>query len=142
ESIPYFKAVKSDRFLSSAYNSLAIIDKELGDYENAIINHQKALKYRRRLSNKMFEAASINNIGVVYREQDKYQEALLYFNQALSYDSLYDKDPELFAMVLNNQGYANHKLGIDKYLPKQFFRSLEIKDSINDIVGIVTGKTT
>src|SRR5690606_7317188 len=47
KSIPYFEKVKSDRFLSSAYNSLAITDKELGNYENAIKNHQKALKYRR-----------------------------------------------------------------------------------------------
>src|SRR5690606_3051973 len=130
KSIPYFEVVKSDRFLASAYNTLAIIDKELGNYESAIKNHQKALKYRRQLNNKRFESASFNNIGVVYQEQEKHQEALHYFNQALSYDSLYSKDPELYAMTLNNQAYANHKLGINKDLPGQFFRSLKIKDSL------------
>jgi len=141
-SIPYFEVAKSDRFLASAYNSLGNIDAELGDFKNAIKNHQKALKYRRRLNDKIFEAKSLNNIGVVHKDQKKYKEAHDYFNQAFAYDSLYIKDAGFYALLLNNIAYAKLKRGDDKDLPEQFFKSLKIKDSINDRVGIVTSKTT
>ena len=139
-SIPYFEVAKSDRFLSSAYNSLAIVDKRLGDYESAIKNHQKALEYRRRLNNKIFEAHSLNNIGVVYNEQKKYKEALDYFNQALSYDNLFTEQPLFYAKVLDNLAYVNHKLGIRKNLPNQFFKALKIRDSLNNAPGITESK--
>src|SRR5690606_1842001 len=138
--IPYFEMTKSDRFLSSAYNSLAIADKELGDYDSAIKNHQKALKYRRRLNNRIFEAHSLNNIGNVYSEQKKHKEAIDYYNQTLSYDNLFIEHPLFYAKVLTNLAYAKHKLGITEKLPNQFFRALRIRDSLNNVPGIIASK--
>src|SRR5690606_15272154 len=124
-SIPYFEVAKNDRLLSSAYNSLAITDKELGDYESAIKNHQKALEYRRRLNNKIFEAHSLNNIGGVYKEQQKYKEAIDYYNKALSYENLFIQDPLFYVKVLDNLAYAKHKFGLTQQLPDQFFKVLK-----------------
>ncbi len=139
-SIPYFEVVQSDRFLSSAYNALGNIDTELGDYENAIKNHQKALEYRRRLNNKIFEVKSLNNIAVVYKEQKMYNEAVRYYNQVLEYNNLYNEDPLFYAMVLNNLADVKFRIGDKSGLPELFFRSLKIKDSLNDTPGIVTSK--
>src|SRR5690606_32502206 len=98
-SIPYFEVSKNDRILSSAYNSLGLIDNELGEYESALNNHQKALEYRRRLNDKIFETHSLNNIGLVYKEQKKYKEAIDYYNQALLHNNLLIEHPLFYAKV-------------------------------------------
>lgn len=139
-SIPYFEVAKSDRFLSSAYNSLAIVDSELGDYESAIKNHQKALEYRRRLNNKIYEIYSLNNIGVVYQDQKKYNDAIQYFNQALSMKNLSIEDPLFYAKVLDNLAYSQYNLGFNKNITNKYFKSLRIRDSLNDLPGILSSK--
>src|SRR5690606_31175290 len=139
-SIPYFEVVKSNRLLSSAYNALGNTDAELGDYESALKNHQKALEYRRRLNNKIFEVKSLNNIAVVYKEQKKYNEAVNYYNQVLEYSNLFNEDPLFYAMVLNNLADVKFQLGEESGLPDMFFKSLKIKDSLNDTQGVVTSK--
>ncbi|UOB16888.1 ATP-binding protein [Abyssalbus ytuae] len=139
-AIPYFEIVKDDRFLSSAYNTLANLDIELGEYNNAIQNHQKALAYRRKLENKYLEAHSLNNIGVVYKEQKKYDKAIEYYSQALSYKNLYEEKPLFYAKVLDNLAYAKFKSGIKSDLPTLFYKAFKIKDSLKDFIGILSSK--
>src|SRR5690606_12269598 len=136
----YFELVKNDRYLAYAYNSLGLVESDLGQYEDAIKYHQLSLSYRRKLNDKLSEVYALNNIGEVYVSQKMYVKALDYFNQALSYDNFFEKNPIFYSNVLGNLAQASFKLGNTDHLPKMYEEALKISDSLNDIPVIIKNK--
>ncbi|WP_157632563.1 ATP-binding protein [Cochleicola gelatinilyticus] len=119
------------------YNNLGIVNNELEQYEKALYYHEKALEVQDKISkDNFFETNSINNIGVVKRNQKKFKEAQFYFKEALNIDSLYVKNPKLYAMVLDNYYYSTFKNGEEKGVLEGLQKALKIRDSINDFFGI------
>ncbi len=70
EAISILEPLKSNDFLASLYNNLGIIYNELGDYDEAINYHKKALEIKKKFKNRNLESEnnSINNIAVVYKD--------------------------------------------------------------------------
>ena len=56
-----------------------------GDYENALVQHQKALQEFQAFHGQEHPsvADSYDHIGIVYMQQEKYEEALVQFRRAL-----------------------------------------------------------
>ncbi len=139
KAIPYFDQNTDQRFLSSVYNNLGIIAKEIGQYDRAIAYHKKALDYRKEVKDyKMLEVSSLSNIGVVYTYKKQYDEAVSYYEMGLAYDSLAQKRPKTYARLLDNLAYAQFKSGIDTGFPEAFRQPLQIRKSENDRLGQIT----
>ncbi|MCB0375606.1 MAG: tetratricopeptide repeat protein, partial [Sinomicrobium sp.] len=125
--------------LYSCYNNLGIIYKELGDYDKALNYHEQALDYLRRSSRKnALEPITLNNIGVVYKNQGNYKEAVAKYEEARRKNNLYAKDPEWEATFKDNIAYARFKMDNTKALPEMFLEALQMRDSLNDVPGMVT----
>jgi len=124
----------------SAYNNLGIINNELGNYDKSIEYHLKALKQDDKLNDKYLRASSFNNLGVVYRNMGMNKKSRIYYSSALETDSLFFKDTNLYAMLIDNLAYSRLKLGDTTMVFKNFRKSLKIRDSINNIAGIIINK--
>nr|WP_314898378.1 ATP-binding protein [uncultured Flavobacterium sp.] len=132
-----------NNILYDAYNLLGIIYSELGEDENAITYHNKALLISDdEIIPKEFQskATSYNNIGYLYLDSQKYLLAKNYFQKALEQKNLIIQKPSLYAMLLDNLAYAKFKLKETEGLPQLFYKSLKVGDSLNLTAGMFINK--
>ncbi|MUP46513.1 tetratricopeptide repeat protein [Gramella sp. BOM4] len=120
-----------------AYNNLGITYNGLEEFDEALKYHLKALEYGKHKNSSTIEATTLNNIGVVFQNRSEYYVSLKHFNQAINKDSIFYKNPRLYAMILDNLTYSRFKLGNYKNVEKDFLRAKEIKDSIDNYNGII-----
>lgn len=144
KSLSYLKFSKNRLKIYEAYNLLGINSNELKNYDKALEYHNKALTYLKTnnlTSKNHLDASSLNNIGYVYQNMNKNKEAVEKFNLALNDKTLFKENPSLYAMLLDNLAYSKFKLNELSQLPKLFYQSLKIRDSLNiDLSGIILNK--
>ncbi|MFV5685233.1 ATP-binding protein [Flavobacterium sp. GB2R13] len=132
-----------NNILYDAYNLLGIIYSELGEYENAMSYHNKALLISDdEIIPKVFQsrATSYNNIGFLYLDSHKYLLAKNYFKKGLEQNNLIIQKPSLYAMLLDNLAYSKFKLKETEGLPDLFFQSLKVGDSLDLTSGMFINK--
>ena len=141
KAISKLKPLKDYRSLYRCYNNLAIGFNNLEEYDESIENHLIALDYQKKIKGKnTFEATTLNNIGVVYKNKGDYQNAVLNYRLALKTPNLKSRNTKLYAMLLDNLAYCEFKMNIHFDLKERFYESLNIRDSINDFMGIAMNK--
>ncbi|WP_407500640.1 tetratricopeptide repeat-containing sensor histidine kinase [Elizabethkingia anophelis] len=92
---------KEDFFdISSNYNNLGIINRNLENYDKAIEFYNLAMKFSLEDTNKH---VYLNNIAYAYGEQKKYNEALKIYNQILKKDSQNNKE---YSRALSNFAFT------------------------------------
>lgn len=106
-----------------AFRQLSSFDKEV--YGEDLINYYKAVCY--------------NNMATTYVDMGEYEKPQKLFRDALNYTSK-ESNPSMYAKLINNLAYAKFKSGDFAGVPEMFFESLEIRDSIKNISGIVSSK--
>lgn len=126
------------RNLYIIYNSLGIAYNNLREYDKAIESHKKALEYIQQ--DDILAANSLNNIGVVYEYQKKHDEALKHFEEAFALDSIFFKDPRLYAMLLDNITYNKFLKGDGIPDLTGMYRAMEIRDSIGHFSGKIVNQ--
>ncbi|MDT0642216.1 sensor histidine kinase [Zunongwangia sp. F363] len=131
------KPLGKSNLLYSAYNNLGIIFNELEDYNKSLQYHKKALEYVKELEDPIKEANALNNIGVVYENQAQYSAAIKKFEEALTTGNLLEKNPRLYAMLLDNLGYTHFKNGNPQNSEELLLHSLRVRDSIHHTAGLV-----
>lgn len=134
-AIKKIKPLQLNDQLYTGYNILGILNNELKEYDKSLIFHKKALKYQEEIGNSILKATSYNNIGVVLRNMKKFDKSLRYFDKALEIDSIFYKNPRLYAMLLDNSAYSKFKLGDTLNLEQVFLKALGIRDSISHESG-------
>lgn len=79
------KLDSSDAILGNIYSEIGLLHTSLEQYDEALLNFEKALKiYYRSYSNNLMAVATVNyNIGLVKIEQEKYEESIESFEKAL-----------------------------------------------------------
>ncbi|EIA10156.1 tetratricopeptide repeat protein [Flavobacterium frigoris] len=133
----------ANNILYDAYNLLGIIYGELGQFENAIAYHNKALLISEdEIIPKVFQskATTYNNIGVLYLTSQKYLVAKDYFIKGLQKKNVMVQKPYVYAMLLDNLAYSKFKLNDTKELPQLFYESLKLSDSLQLTAGIFVTK--
>ena len=114
---------------------------ELKEYEKALFYHQKAIKYLEKAKYKAnYRELSLNFIGNVYTDMGRSTEAVNSFEKALEYGDLRNSDIRFYATVTDNLAYAKFKNGDTLNVEKQFKEALKIRDSVNNVSGIVINK--
>jgi signal transduction histidine kinase len=134
---------KANSILYDSYNLLGLIYNELGEHENAMTYHNKALKV---IDDEVLpvefqsKATSFNNIGFLYLNLQKYALAKNYFQKGLEQKDLLMHKPPLYAMLLDNLAYSRFKLNESTGLPELFYQSLKMRDSLKLSSGIFINK--
>ncbi len=129
--------------LFEAYNLLGLIYNELEDYKNAMICLDKALASIDESFMASFshpKATAHNNIGVVCKNRKNFQEARKYFEKGLAEKSIFQNNPSLYAILLNNLAFAKFKLNEKEGTQDLFFKALHIRDSLQLTSSIITSK--
>ncbi|WP_418264292.1 tetratricopeptide repeat-containing sensor histidine kinase [Flavobacterium faecale] len=117
-----------------AYNTLGMVYNGLGEFDNAILYHNKALRSLDEIEiigKSQTKAISFLNLGLVYVSLKKYNVAKEYFLKGIEQQNIDNQDPNIYALLLDNLGYARFKLNEQENLPDLFYQSLRIRDSLN-----------
>jgi tetratricopeptide (TPR) repeat protein/GAF domain-containing protein len=121
-----------------AYKGLGIVSYGFSDWENAIINYQKALKLFQKSGNEYETAQLYNNIGLIYQNQDNPEKAIYFFHEAIS---IYKKNNNL-----NDIGGSLNNIGITYFKQKKFDDALkfyteakEIREKTGNKSGVALG---
>ncbi|WP_373060207.1 tetratricopeptide repeat protein [Zunongwangia sp. H14] len=137
-AITLLKPLHKNKQLYSAYNNLGIVFNELEEFDKALNYYEEAQNYLEK-SERADKFPSIwNNIGVVLHNKKQFDKANDYYNKALNYrKDLANVDPELYAMLLDNQAYNRLRAGEKKEILEQLQKSLQIRKKHRFIPGIV-----
>jgi adenylate cyclase len=121
--------------MGSSYNSLGVINSNIGDYLPALVFHKKALEIRIEINDKRGIAGSYNNIGLIYMNQGNYPEALKNFFAALKMNE--ESGNKLWQGInLNNIGIIYKEQGNYSEALKNDFAALKIREETGDKNGI------
>lgn len=134
----------SDKLLVyQCYGNLGSALSGLGNYEKALYYHEKALSQIEKLKDNYlyedFKAQTFHNIGLVYQNNNQYKKALENFSEGLKIENLLKKQPVLYSALLDNYAYCKFKLNNNEGYD-ELNRALFLRDSINNIAGIIKSK--
>ena len=132
-----------DEIYYDTYNLLGLVYNGMGEYENAIIYHKKALQTIDNLENigkSQARAISYLNLGLVYVSLKKYEDAKNYFEKGIIQQNIDNQNPKIYALLLDNLGYSKLKLQEQEDLPNLFYKSLRIRDSLQVKTEIPSNK--
>jgi len=120
------------KFLALLYNSLAIVCRELAQYDSAAANYFQALLIYEKEADLGGQAQVLNNLGTFQNFQKNYNQALVYFKKSLRIEEL-RKNNDGVSRVNLNLGNAYFRL--KKYDSAQinYMRSLNYAKQQNDI---------
>ena len=137
KAIELFKPLSAYKRLYGCYNLLGNSVASIKEYSRALEYHNEALFYLKKDTgdNKLIEQSTNNNIGVVYQKKGQHKKAISYLSEVVSYDSIYYKEPRLYARALNNLGFNKCELNDTRELPYLFIKAYSIFDSIGNIAG-------
>ncbi|MEL1241243.1 tetratricopeptide repeat-containing sensor histidine kinase [Flavobacterium flavipallidum] len=128
----------SDEINYDAYNTLGLVYNGLGEYEEAILYHKKALKVLENsdiIAKSQTKAISNLNLGLVYMNLKDYENAKFYFQNGIEQQLIDNQDPSIYAMLLDNLGYSKFKLNETNNLPDLFFQSMNIVNGLKNSSG-------
>ena len=140
KALSVIKEEKADDIVYDSYNLLGLLYNELGEYNKAIEFHSKALNINDEnlpIGNQS-KSTSMNNLGLVYQNLNQHERAVSYFQKGLEQKKdLITYKPSLYGMLLDNLAFSKFKLNEYKGLPKLFYESLKLRDSLQLTTGII-----
>ncbi|MBE7442827.1 MAG: tetratricopeptide repeat protein [Flavobacteriales bacterium] len=119
----------------AASNFLGIINKEKGDYQQAIEYYFKALHIAEELNFVNGIKSCNSNIGLLYLELNNYEDALKYLNKALIINEKI-KDSLGIGNAYNNIGAVFNQQGESNKALEYYSKALEIRENIKDSLGL------
>jgi len=151
-ALDIFNRIGETRLKYEATVRMAILLKDLKDYESAKNYYEKIPFLLQKLENEKYDAQGLkrswlsyyNNISNFYINIEDYSTAIQYLGKAL--DLEYAKDyPRIYALILNNYAICLSNLPEKKEaekVKKILLKSLKIRDSIHNISDIIASRIT
>jgi signal transduction histidine kinase len=148
-ALKVLKNTNDHYLIFNGYVKTATSLKEIKDYAKALEYFDLSFAELDRLEKsgnfpieyiRSYRAGYYNNMGTTYERLSQYDKAIGYYNQGLRIEKLYEKWPELYAALLSNLAYAKMKSGNLADVQNMLLRSLEIRDSVETIPGIIASK--
>ncbi len=127
--------------LYAIQNQLGLVSIQIKEYDKAINYLSDALKTVRTnnlQNNEHQESICLSNIGLVYLNKKNYIKAIEYYNLSLKYNSLKVESPILYSNIIDDLSYSKLCINDFNELPKLFFESLKIRDSLKFSSSIIT----
>lgn len=141
KSIRIYRDLKDYSSLYASYNHLAILQKDIKEYDRAIKYHNIAMSYLEKIpDNKKYLYASLNNIGIIYRDQGNYIEALKKFNFILEDSNLRKENSDYYARALDNLAYCKLLIRDTIGIRKDLIEALDTREKIGNRGGVIVSK--
>ena len=142
-AIELFQTVENNEQLFLSYNLWGTLAKSLKEYAQSRDYFSKAAEYLNTLpkeSQREYQNTVNNNIGNSYKEQGNYSKAIPYFDEVVSTDSLRFKNPERYALALDNLAYSQFKTGKMKISEANLKEALQINIQENALDQIAMSR--
>ena len=141
KALTLLKPIKKNESIYRCYNNLGIIFNELGEYEQALFYHNRAMEYLSLIEKENnLKENTLNNIGVVYQNKGDLIKAIEYFQLSLENDSLNIQLPRTYARSIDNLASCKLRLIDTLGLKELFLKAYKIRDSIQDYSGMAVSK--
>lgn len=132
-----------ERLRFDCYSTLGNALDGMNNNENALKYYNKAFEATDNLTSDpqylLLKAQVFNFIGRVYQKEKKHLLAIDYFKNALLFDDFRQKEPLMYANLINNLAYSRFKSGDNSAL-FELKEALAIRDSLDNIPGIVSSR--
>ncbi|WP_442264898.1 tetratricopeptide repeat protein [Tenacibaculum sp. ZS6-P6] len=143
EALQYLEPLNSYKYIVNIYNNLGLVSLELGQEKKAVEYYSKALDVNSLISsNKRRKDRSylhiLNNLGLLYQETKAHKKATKYFEKGLSFDSIKEKFPAHYSLLLENLTYSQSELGKNKFTLEKYLEVLKIKVIEKNLHGVST----
>ncbi len=115
-SLELAKKISNKHFEAESENLIGVIQRNLGDYNQALIHHLRALKIAEDVKDSIQLGFSYNNIGVIYRQRNNLNLATENIIHALR---IFEKINHLDGMA-----FANLTIGTVFVIQKNYGRAL------------------
>ncbi len=138
--VEIYKKLKDDKRLATTYNSLGVVNKNLGNYDEAVKYYIEASKIHEKRKDSIPLARTLSNLGNVYFYYGKdLQKAIVNYDKALSIFRSKDQKREI-GMNLNNLGllYSNEKIKDYEKALDYLNEAEQIFKKINFLYGLAT----
>lgn len=115
-SLELAEKASDNHFMAESENLIGVIERNLGDYNQALVHHLRALKIAEEAKDSIQLGFSYNNIGVIYRQRNNLNQATENVIHAL----------RVFETInhLNGMAFANIALGTIFTLQKNYNSAL------------------
>lgn len=141
EAISKFEKEGRYEQLYECYNYLGVIYYSLEEFDAAVYYHNKALDYLAKVKTKRtYKEGSLSNLGLVYQKLNNYEKAIENFEKALENKTLRSQKPIFYARLIDNIAYTKFLRGDTINILEDFNNALNIRDSLNNISGVVISK--
>ncbi|CAL2088736.1 ATP-binding protein [Tenacibaculum sp. 190524A05c] len=136
EALQYLEPIKSYTFLESVYNNLGLVSEELNQDREAIKYYKQAYKISELIEDKSRKEVSFlrfhNNLGLLYQQDSIHNTAVEYFRKGLQFDSLKEKHPIHYALLLENLTYSSIALGKKGFAEENYNEVIQIRENQKD----------
>ena len=135
KAIEIFKKLNKYGDLYTLYNYLAILQKDIKEYDKALVYYNKSLEYYNKSKRKKY-LGSYSNIANIYFEKKKYKKAIQFYNKELNKDN----NISLYARTIDNKAYCKLKMKDTLNIKNDFLKALRIRDSLKNKSSILSSK--
>jgi signal transduction histidine kinase len=131
------KELRDFDLLYKSYNLLGITNYNLRNFDVALKYFNNALQALGKVDDPdLYRAATFNNIGNVHEKQKNFELAIKNYRKTLATKNLYERDPYLYAMALDNLAYNRLESGETQNVLPDMQSALEIRQNIKHLAGI------
>ncbi len=143
ESINFLEPIKAYKYLTSVYNGLGLVHLYFNDFEKSREDYKKSLEMNQHIKDEERKKSSYlynyNNIGLSYQLENNQKKAIVYFNRGLKfYDSIKEKYPNHYGLLLENLACSNFLLGNTKDALLKYHEAVDINKSISNFHNLAT----
>lgn len=138
KAIKIFEELEKYNDLISCYVSLSNIQLDLELFSKSEDYLNKALSYSKYLDD--FDSNQLlNNLALIYQKKKEYRKSIELFSGQLELINKEEK-PNDYARLLDNLNYSKFLNKDTTGVKKAFYRSLKIRDSLNNREGVLMAK--
>lgn len=121
--------------LAAVTSNLAAAAADLGDVARARASHARSIGAYERLGDTVGVARAKSNLSVLLNQEEQYTEAEQHIDACLPVFEL-EKDDHRIAAAIHNRGHAKYGQGQYPEAAECFARSLSMRETLNDRIGI------
>lgn len=141
KAIKIYRNLEDYASLYACYNHLALLQKDIKEYNRSIKYHNIAMNYLDKIPyNKNYLYTSLNNLGRLYTLEGRYIKAIENFESILKDSDFKHEDIAHYARVLDNLAYCKLLKKDTTGIKKDFYEALQIREKIENTAGVVISK--
>lgn len=131
EVLPFYKNKKPNLNYARTLLLKGSNTERQGDFDKALIFHQKALKIGKSNDYRQITSDALNNIAIVYYRKADYPRAIEYYLEAIKWNDQ-SKPNQSIANIYRNIGIVYKKIGAYDKALEYYYQALKINEKLGN----------